>query len=112
MLDDDPRGCDADDCTRADFSAAASCRPPLPELPDFITAHFDPFTGEDDSNDIDAGTMGRITAQIPPMQMMQPDVPTELGDNPELWDGRVNRNAPCPCGSGRKYKHCHGAVTV
>ena len=84
----------------------------LPELPDFITTHFDPFTGEDDSNDIDAGTMGRITAQIPPMQMIQPDVPTELGDNPELWDGRVNRNAPCPCGSGRKYKHCHGAVTV
>ncbi|WP_294215694.1 preprotein translocase subunit SecA [uncultured Sphingomonas sp.] len=84
----------------------------LPELPDFITTHFDPFTGEDDSNDIDAGTMGRITAQIPPMQMMQPDVPSELGDNPELWDGRVNRNAPCPCGSGRKYKHCHGAVTV
>ncbi|WP_294283370.1 preprotein translocase subunit SecA [uncultured Sphingomonas sp.] len=84
----------------------------LPELPDFITTHFDPFTGEDDSNDIDAATMGRITAQIPPMQMMQPDVPTELGDNPELWDGRVNRNAPCPCGSGRKYKHCHGAVTV
>lgn len=22
---------------------------------------------------------------------------------------RVGRNAPCPCGSGRKYKHCHGA---
>ncbi len=22
--------------------------------------------------------------------------------------GRVPRNAPCPCGSGRKYKHCHG----
>lgn len=84
----------------------------LPELPDFITTHFDPFTGEDNSNDIDAGTMGRITAQIPPMQMMQPDAPAELGDNPELWDGRVNRNAPCPCGSGRKYKHCHGAVTA
>ena len=23
--------------------------------------------------------------------------------------GKVSRNAPCPCGSGRKYKHCHGA---
>jgi uncharacterized protein YecA (UPF0149 family) len=22
---------------------------------------------------------------------------------------RVGRNAPCPCGSGKKYKHCHGA---
>ncbi|MCB9947609.1 MAG: preprotein translocase subunit SecA [Rhodospirillaceae bacterium] len=25
--------------------------------------------------------------------------------------GKVPRNAPCPCGSGKKYKHCHGAVT-
>jgi preprotein translocase subunit SecA len=22
----------------------------------------------------------------------------------------VSRNAPCPCGSGRKYKHCHGQL--
>ena len=24
--------------------------------------------------------------------------------------GNVERNAPCPCGSGNKYKHCHGAA--
>ena len=30
-------------------------------------------------------------------------------NDPSSW-GRVSRNAPCPCGSGRKYKHCHGAV--
>ncbi len=29
--------------------------------------------------------------------------------DPETW-GKVPRNAPCPCGSGRKFKHCHGAV--
>ena len=29
--------------------------------------------------------------------------------NPETW-GRVPRNAPCPCKSGKKYKHCHGRV--
>ena len=23
---------------------------------------------------------------------------------------RISRNSPCPCGSGRKYKHCHGAT--
>ncbi len=23
--------------------------------------------------------------------------------------GKVGRNQPCPCGSGKKYKHCHGA---
>ncbi len=30
-------------------------------------------------------------------------------DDPDTW-GRVQRNAPCPCGSGKKYKHCHGKV--
>jgi preprotein translocase subunit SecA len=25
-------------------------------------------------------------------------------------DRKVGRNEPCPCGSGKKYKHCHGAL--
>jgi preprotein translocase subunit SecA len=30
---------------------------------------------------------------------------------PQLRDGRkVGRNEPCPCGSGKKYKHCHGQL--
>ncbi len=29
-------------------------------------------------------------------------------NDPSTW-GRVSRNAPCPCGSGKKFKHCHGA---
>src|SRR3954447_6843484 len=28
---------------------------------------------------------------------------------PEVADGDVNPKAPCPCGSGRRYKHCHGS---
>ena len=28
-------------------------------------------------------------------------------DVPSTW-GKVARNAPCPCKSGKKYKHCHG----
>jgi preprotein translocase subunit SecA len=31
-------------------------------------------------------------------------------NDPSTW-GRVSRNAACPCGSGKKFKHCHGAVT-
>ena len=85
--------------------------PALPDLPDFITTHFDPFTGMDDSADIDAGSYGRITTQLPPLQSPRPD-PTELGQDPAEWQGIVSRNAPCPCGSGNKYKHCHGAVTA
>jgi preprotein translocase subunit SecA len=34
----------------------------------------------------------------------------DLGDDPAQWAGQVSRNAPCPCGSGLKYKHCHGAL--
>jgi preprotein translocase subunit SecA len=30
-------------------------------------------------------------------------------NDPSTW-GKVQRNAPCPCGSGKKYKHCHGAL--
>ncbi len=92
----------------ADFRFQAA--PELPPLPDFITTHFDPFTGEDDSNDIDAGSRGYVTTQLPPLQMVRPEA-QDMGEDPAEWEGRVNRNAPCPCGSGRKYKHCHGAVT-
>jgi len=28
-------------------------------------------------------------------------------DDPETWS-RLGRNDPCPCGSGKKFKHCHG----
>ncbi|MCQ2914258.1 MAG: preprotein translocase subunit SecA [Alphaproteobacteria bacterium] len=30
-------------------------------------------------------------------------------NDPSTW-GKVQRNAPCPCGSGKKYKHCHGKL--
>ena len=30
-------------------------------------------------------------------------------NNQETW-GKVSRNAACPCGSGKKYKHCHGKL--
>ncbi|MGI9361600.1 MAG: preprotein translocase subunit SecA [Parasphingorhabdus sp.] len=77
--------------------------PELPELPDFLTTHIDPLTGEDDSNDFDGGTLGTIPAGLPPRQSGPLNNPAE-----GFEDGKVSRNAPCPCGSGRKYKHCHG----
>ncbi len=30
-------------------------------------------------------------------------------NRPETW-GRISRNDPCPCGSGKKFKHCHGKL--
>jgi len=31
-------------------------------------------------------------------------------NDPATW-ASTPRNAPCPCGSGKKYKHCHGALS-
>ena len=84
--------------------------PPLPQMPDFITTHLDPLTGEDNSADIDGGNLGLITTRLPPLQIAQPEMVEDLGDDPAEWGDKVSRNAPCPCGSGRKYKHCHGAL--
>jgi preprotein translocase subunit SecA len=83
--------------------------PPLPDLPDFITSHFDPFSGEDDSADVDGGTLGVVTTRVPMLGATSPEGET-LGEDPAEWEGKVSRNAPCPCGSGRKYKHCHGVI--
>jgi preprotein translocase subunit SecA len=63
--------------------------------------HIDPLTGEDE------------LAPPPPDAGYQHvsrlrDVPVNPND-PNTW-GKVQRNAPCPCGSGRKFKHCHGAL--
>jgi preprotein translocase subunit SecA len=85
--------------------ARFQAEPDLPELPAFLTSHIDPFTGDDDTYDIDSGT-GAILSRLPPLSIPQADMPAV--------DGTVvapaSRNAPCPCGSGRKYKHCHGAA--
>ena len=41
-----------------------------------------------------------------PLQSRRTDGAIDSSD-PTTW-GRVSRNAPCPCGSSKKYKHCHG----
>jgi preprotein translocase subunit SecA len=84
--------------------------PELPKMPDFLTTHIDPLTGEDDSADFDAASMGLVSTRLPPLQIIQPDPEEMMGEDPASWEGVVSRNAPCPCGSGDKYKHCHGAL--
>ncbi|MBA2466516.1 MAG: preprotein translocase subunit SecA [Sphingomonas sp.] len=81
--------------------------PPPPTLPDFITQHLDPFSGDDDTADIDFAT-GSILSNLPPLNIPQPDMPDNADGEPAT--APVSRNAPCPCGSGRKYKHCHGQL--
>jgi preprotein translocase subunit SecA len=81
------------------------------ELPPMQAHHPDPFTGQDEFAMADAVLAAgdrpdRSQARRAPLQ-------TRRGSNslnpkdPATW-GKVARNAPCPCGSGKKYKHCHG----
>ena len=101
-----------EDVTRVLMRAQISMELPAIELPDFITSHIDPLSGDDNSYDIDAGS-GSILSTLPPLQSPQPPMP----DSRLNGDGAAgpitepeSRNSPCPCGSGRKYKHCHGAL--
>ncbi len=80
--------------------------PPPPSLPDFITQHIDPFSGDDNAADIDPAT-GAILSNLPPLAMPRGQAPAGGVDTAAP---AVSRNAPCPCGSGKKYKHCHGQL--
>ncbi|WP_373472976.1 preprotein translocase subunit SecA [Sphingorhabdus lacus] len=87
-----------------EFRAEQEFTPPeLPELPDFLTTHIDPFTGEDDSDDVDGGSLGLVTTRA------VRQTPAPQGGDPFAGNPDIRRNDPCPCGSGDKYKHCHGA---
>ncbi len=84
----------------------------LPDLPDFLTSHIDPLTGLDNSNDGDG------SAERPDMiGSLAPSTRSEAGSGGAIRENpyanlNISRNAPCPCGSGKKYKHCHGAVGI
>jgi preprotein translocase subunit SecA len=82
---------------------------PPPVLPEFITQHLDPLSGLDDTADIDAAT-GSVLSNLPPLSSvpMQPWPQQESAGG--VVEAPVSRNAPCPCGSGKKYKHCHGQL--
>jgi preprotein translocase subunit SecA len=72
--------------------------PPLPAM----EAHkFDPNTGEDE--------MKFAGATLVPQANAGNAAPARDPKNPASW-GKVGRNEECPCGSGKKYKHCHGRI--
>jgi preprotein translocase subunit SecA len=89
--------------------------PPLaPEgdLERMEASHADPLTGETDVETWNGnGQAGNgITRASASAASIGAAAATQIDpDNPATW-GKVQRNAPCPCGSGKKYKHCHGRL--
>ena len=73
------------------------------QLP-YMEAHkIDPFTGEDEMAAFADATLSPAMAGGNGAQRAIDRDP----NNPATW-GKVGRNEICPCGSGKKYKHCHG----
>ena len=65
----------------------------------------DPLTGE---NQMDRPRRKSLSAGVGTLRARRSADEVDAND-PQTW-GRVSRNAPCPCGSGQKYKHCHGTI--
>jgi preprotein translocase subunit SecA len=66
------------------------------DLPMMSAHHFDPLTGEDELADF-------------PLLLDEQPKPKIDPKDPGTWS-QVGRNDACPCGSGKKFKHCHGAL--
>ncbi len=75
------------------------------QLPEMEGSHIDPFTGEDDFGDYEDEGYGKALVTPSRAQAAEGRDP----EDPDTW-GRVGRNEPCPCGTGLKYKHCHGKI--
>jgi preprotein translocase subunit SecA len=85
-------------------------RPPEPEFQprrgQYVEQHPEPV-GAYGASDLDAGV-----ATLAPLSLVPRPLAAEAVDpsDPTTWRG-TPRNAPCPCGSGKKYKHCHGRLS-
>jgi preprotein translocase subunit SecA len=90
---------------------------PPAELPPFVTTHIDPATGQNEAGPTLA--FDAFGSALPPNRLPQGALAAAQGAaemldidpaDIEEWRQTVSRNAECPCGSGRKFKHCHGAL--
>ncbi|MET0338321.1 MAG: SEC-C metal-binding domain-containing protein, partial [Caulobacter sp.] len=73
---------------------------PEPSPTGLIEVHMDPMTGE---NERAAAMFGGAPGDNQAREALP------VSALPEGWD-RTSRNAACPCGSNKKFKHCHGAL--
>ena len=66
--------------------------------------HVDASTGNDEF--LEPAEAGGLALAPAPQRTVSAE--DRKADDPSTW-GKVGRNEACPCGSGKKYKHCHGA---
>jgi preprotein translocase SecA subunit len=85
---------------------------PEPPPPPMQFQHLDPRTGENETpfgqiaEPVDGGPFSAVAVAATAAPTLARAAERDP-DNPATW-GKVGRNEPCPCGSGKKFKHCHG----
>jgi preprotein translocase subunit SecA len=89
---------------RVELVREAAAAPP-PQVPDMFGHHIDGTTGEDDFGEGYNGNGGGTMLLAREVVV----APEDRDPNDQSTWGKVGRNEACPCGSGKKYKHCHGA---
>ncbi|MGJ0391640.1 MAG: preprotein translocase subunit SecA [Methylocystis sp.] len=84
-----------------------------PELPPMEMSHPNPVAlsaGASPEQTALEDLNARLAAMDFSQQALAPaPAPARDPADPNSW-GKVGRNEPCPCGSGKKYKHCHGQL--
>jgi preprotein translocase subunit SecA len=97
---------------RVEIMASPPPEQPMAPLPSMEAHKIDPATGEDEMALALAGaeTLARHGIGGGGTALAAAREAQALARNPKdptSW-GKVGRNEPCPCGSGKKFKHCHG----
>ena len=90
--------------------------PPPPNFGNLSEIHIDPLTGENDAEELIPAAGARAANAMLAAAIGGVGVGAAVAEadpalrpiDPKLLVG-VSRNAPCPCGSGKKFKHCHGS---
>jgi len=107
---------------RVEIQAAPVPQPAV--LPAMEAHKVDPTTGEDEMalalagaetlarHGIGSGGSGAVAGAVagmgsPAGALLRQPAAARNPTDPQSW-GKVGRNEPCPCGSGKKFKHCHG----
>jgi len=92
---------------RVEIQAAPPPEQQPAALPVMAAHKIDPSTGEDEMALAIAGAETLARHGIGPALGAAAAAPARNSQDPSSW-GKVGRNEPCPCGSGKKFKHCHG----
>ena len=120
----------------ADFRTPEMPAIDLPDLPDFLRLDSGPSPAATGMFGATGGAPAftRAPAQRPSLIQSAPGVfamgdalstdemaaaraaaeqfgPDFIPEDPDNWQSTVGRNANCPCGSGRRFKHCHGMLS-